>query len=131
GEYSIERLTQIMYDKGLRTRGGVKLVRSRLHDILSDPFFIGKNRWKDKVYQGKQESLISKETFERVQTILKRKTTSKYRKHDFLFKGRVMCKDCNGLLTWERQKGIIYGHCTGCQKGKKRAWYKEDIFASV
>lgn len=130
GENSIQRLTAIMYEKGLRTRGGSRLVRSRMADLLADPFYAGKVRWKGVVRDGAHEPLISRELFDRAQAVLKGKTVSKFRKHQYLFKGLVRCRNCKGLLTWERQKGIVYGHCNQYRACEKRRWYKESEFAS-
>lgn len=124
GQYSIQRLTKVMAEKGLRTRGGYKLVRSRMADLLSDPFYYGTNRWNGKLYKGVQEPLISKDLFDRVQEVLNNKTTPKYFRHDYLLKGLIKCEDCGGLLTWEKHKGHIYGHCNKCEE--KRPWYKEE-----
>src|SRR3989344_12653 len=128
GEYPVERLSHEMYRQGLRTRGGYRLGRSRLAEILSDPFYVSKIRWNSKVYDGKQEALISKDLFDRMQEVKGRKTQAKYRKHDFLFKGIPTCRDCGGVLTWEKQKGIVYGHCNQYRSCQKRTWYKESEF---
>src|SRR3989338_3466427 len=45
GNYSLKKLVQIMYEEGLRTYGGNRLVKSRVADLLSDPFYYGKIRW--------------------------------------------------------------------------------------
>ena len=109
GNYSLKQLVEIMYKEGLRTRGGNKLVKSRLAKLLSDPFYYGKIRWNGKIYDGKQEPLISKELFDRVQEILRSKKTPKYRKHFPLFKGLIRCAKCNSLITWYIKKGHWYG----------------------
>lgn len=123
--YSLKKLSQVMYEEGLRTRGGNKLVKSRLHELLADPFYYGKIRWNGVIYEGKQEPLISKELFDRVQEILKRKTTPKYRKHFFLFKGLIRCAECEGKISWEPHKGIIYGHCNHYRNCSQTIWVKE------
>ncbi|PIS22445.1 recombinase family protein, partial [candidate division WWE3 bacterium CG08_land_8_20_14_0_20_41_10] len=87
GNYSIKKLVRVIYEEGLRTRRGNKLCKSRLGELLSDPFYYGGIRWNNEIYQGKQEPLISKELFDRVQDILRRKTTPKYKKHFPLFRG--------------------------------------------
>ena len=109
GNYSLKQLVEIMYKEGLRTRGGNKLVKSRLAKFLSDPFYYGKIRWNGKIHNGKQEPLISKELFDRVQEILRSKRTPKYRKHFPLFKGLIRCAKCNSLITWYIKKGHWYG----------------------
>ncbi len=131
GEYPVQHLSKVMYDEGLRTRGEYRLVRSRLASILSDPFYIGKNRWKGIVTDGAHVPLLERDTFERVQAVLVGKTQAKTRKHAYLFKGLVKCRDCGGLLTWERQKGHVYGHCNQYRKCTKRVWYKETEFTKL
>lgn len=125
GNYSIKKLSDIMYKEGLRTRGGNKLIKSRLHELLTDPFYYGKIRWNDKIYDGKHEPLISKEIFDKVQEILKSKTTPKFNKHFYLFKKLIRCAECGGLITWEKQKGIIYGHCNHYRNCSQKTWVTE------
>lgn len=122
GNYSLKRLVQEMAEWGFRTRGGNKICKGRLAKLVSDPFYCGKIRWNGKIYDGKQEPLVSEDLFNSVQQILKSKTTPKYSKHFYLFKGMIKCPECNGGITWEKQKGTIYGHCNGCEK---KTWVKE------
>ena len=125
GNYSLDRLVEIMYKEGLRTRRGNKLVKSRMATLLSHPFYYGKILWNGKIYDGKHQPLISKELFDRVQRVLKGKTTPKYRKHFWLFKGLIRCAECKGLITWERHKGIVYGHCNHYRNCSQNVWVKE------
>ena len=116
-EYSLKNLSKKMFEEGLRTAGGNKLVKSRLHDLLSDPFYIGKIRWNNQITDGEQEPLIDNDTFEKVQEVLHKKSTPKYRKHYFLFTGTFKCAECGGTITWEEHKGKAYGYCNhyrGC-----------------
>lgn len=126
GNFSLKKLTATMLQEGLRNNYGHKPSKSRIHQLLKDPFYIGKIRWNDEVYEGKHEPIISQEIFDRVQYLLKRKTTPKYNKHSFLFKGLLNCSECGGVITWEVAKKIhIYGHCNhyrGCSQG---TWVKE------
>lgn len=112
GNYSLARLEKELYEAGLRTRSGKRLGMSRIHVLLQDPFYYGKMRWKTEVYDGKQEVLINKDAFDKVQTILKRKIKNPhFRKHNSLLKAKVYCEHCGGMLTWYQQKGHWYGHC--------------------
>ena len=109
--YSTKTLVDRMYKDGLRTRDGNKLVKSRLHELLSDPFYYGKIRWKGVVYAGKHDPLISKDLFDVVHNKLTRKTNAQYKKHLPVFKAKIKCEDCRGTITWEIQKNKWYGHC--------------------
>jgi len=118
GQYSLKVLCEKMYEEGLRNDNGHQIVKSRIHQLLTDPFYIGKIRWNDDVHQGKHTPLISEGLFNRVQKRLTSKSHPKYNKHDYQFKGLLKCSDCIGLVTWEKQKGHIYGYCNNCI-GKK------------
>lgn len=126
GLYSLQKLVEAMYEKGLRTRTGSKLVKSRLADLLKDPFYYGDFRWNQVVYKGKHEPLIDKALFDKVQSVLSAKNTPKYSKHSYLFKSLITCRECGGVVTWEKQKGITYGHCNHYRQCTKRPWYKEE-----
>lgn len=122
GDYSLVKLTKIMKEEGLRNAQGNKIVKSRIHQYLTDPFYIKQNRWNDKLYPGKQEQFIDDELFEKVQTVLKSKTTPKYRTHFHLFKALMKCKECGGSITWEAHKGIVYGHCNHYKDCSQKTW---------
>jgi len=126
GNYSIKRLTRKMEKEGFRNRGDRPLVRSHIARILSDQYYTGKNRWKGEITEGKHKPIISEELFEQVQNILKRKTTPRYSKHNYLFKSSIRCKECGGLITWEKQKGYIYGHCNHYRNCQQKVWTRED-----
>ena len=127
GEYSLTTLVTKMHKLGFRTRGGNKLVKSRMGKILSDPFYIGKNRWNGELYDGKQEPLIEKRLFNEVQNRLHRKTTPRYGKRFFILKGMIKCSRCGGSITWEEHKGHVYGHCNiHYHKCDNKVWVRED-----
>ncbi len=120
GNYSLYKLEDELYKAGLRTRSGKKLGISRIHLLLSDPYYYGKIRWNNDVTQGKQEPLIRKDVFDKVQSILKRKLKNPlYTKHNSLFKAKIHCEHCGGLVTWELQKGRWYGHCNNHSQYRK------------
>ena len=123
--YSLKKLAETMYNEGLRNNKLNKIDKSRIHEHLTDPFYIGMNRWNDKLSVGKQDTFISKELFDKVHNLLRSKTTPKYSKHNYLFKGLANCKECTGQITWEIQKGIIYGHCNHYRNCSQKTWSKE------
>ncbi|MCL5666556.1 MAG: recombinase family protein [Patescibacteria group bacterium] len=123
GNYPLKRLMYVMYEAGFRTKNGYKVSMGNLQRLLTDPFYYGVIRWEGKIYPGKHEPLISKETFDKVQAILKGKATPKLSRHYYLFKGHFHCSNCGGLITWEKHKGKVYGHCNyryykNCEKKK-------------
>lgn len=129
GNYSVVSLEDEMYKLGLRSVNGNKVLQSRIYKLLQDPFYCGKMRWKGEIYPAKHEPLISKDLFEKAQSILKRRgKTTLSSKHNYLFKSKIFCNGCGGVLSWETQKGILYGHCNNHLKSRtcsKKTYIKE------
>jgi len=129
GNYSIQKLEDEMYKIGLRSRNGNKILQSRIHELLQDPFYCGKMKWKSEVYPAKHEALITKDLFEKAQSVLKRRgKTSLSTKHNSLFKSKIFCDGCGGVVSWELQKGHWYGHCNNHLKSRycpKKTYIKE------
>lgn len=112
GNYSLKRIEKELYDAGLRTKSGKRFRKSKIHTALQDPFYYGKMRWVGVIYQGIHEALISKDLFDKVQSVIHRQTKNpRYQKHNPLFKGKIFCEGCGGMVTWYEKKGHWYGHC--------------------
>jgi site-specific DNA recombinase len=126
GNYSLRTVTEEICNLGLRNFSGNKVVKSRIHLILTNPFYIGKIQWNGNIYDGLQEPLIDINLFEEVQKLIKRKNPPKYNKHLFLFKGVIRCDECKGTITWERQKSHNYGHCNHYRECSQRIWVREE-----
>jgi len=131
GNYSVKALTDLMYKEGLRNENGNKIVRSRIHELLSYPFYYGKNRWKGEISDGEHEPLVSKELFDVVQVKLTRKIGSpQYKKHLPVFKAKVDCERCGSLITWYIQKGHWYGQHSNykdCPERKNKTIRQEKV----
>ena len=63
---SFATIAKVMEGMGIRTRKGHPYVKSKVQKILSNPFYIGINRFNGKDYPGVQTTIISKELFEQV-----------------------------------------------------------------
>lgn len=126
GDCSVKKLADIMFEAGLRSSTGGRIYKSRVHQLLKDPFYIGKIRWNGEIYQGKHEPLISQEIFDKIQLVLAGKNTPKINRHMFLFKQLLKCAECKGTVTWEIHKGIIYGHCNHYRNCSQKKWTRED-----
>lgn len=132
--HSLTTITNYAEEIGLRTSKGRPFSRSAItENILTNPFYIGINRWQGVDYTGKQEPIIDKTLFEAVQTKMRRKFSPKYRKHDPDYRGIIQCADCAGTITWEFQKAVWYGHCNrykGCppKKFAKQSDIEKQLF---
>lgn len=108
---SIASTADSMKAMGLTTRKGRPYYKSQVQRILTNPFYIGINHFDGKDYPGAQETFISKELFDKVQTKMRRKLPTRYRQHNPVLKNLIHCSNCDGLVTWQLQKGHYYGTC--------------------
>jgi site-specific DNA recombinase len=115
GDYSTVALGKKMYQFGFRSRAGGRVVKSKIHKLLSDPFYYGKFVWKDQEYVGKHEAIISRDLFDQVKAKMTRPSAPYHRKHQLELKGKMFCGSCNKTITWELQKGHRYGACKQCK----------------
>ena len=128
GNYSIKALMDMMTKAGLRNEFGKKISKSRAHEMLSDSFYSGNIIWMGQTYDGKHETIVSKELFAAVQMKLSGKFKNpQHRKHLPVFKGKISCEECGGTICWGLAKGHWYGYCNhhkqcsqkGCTRQEK------------
>lgn len=115
--HSIASIAAEMKRLGIRTRKGREYHKSQVQTILSNPYYIGINRFDGKEYPGAQEPIIDRELFDKVQQKLHRGRPVVLKKHNPLFKNIIHCKVCGGVVTWQLQKGHYYG---SCQRDKEK-----------
>jgi site-specific DNA recombinase len=115
GDFSTVALGKKMHELGFRSRAGGRVVKSKIHKLLSDPFYYGKFVWKGQEYTGKHEPIISRDLFDQVKAKMTRPSAPYHRKHQLELKGKMFCGSCHKTITWELQKGHRYGACKQCK----------------
>ena len=129
GLYSISDMVLLLEARGLRSRGDRRhspqpLNLSRVHKMLSCPYYAGIVTYRGKQYPGRHEPLISQELFDRVQAVLKAHNRSgeRDRKHQHYLKGTIRCGTCGCRLIYSRNKGngghYEYFLCPRNQRGE-------------
>jgi site-specific DNA recombinase len=128
GVYSTEKVADLMVKKGLRSKNGKELNKRRIYEILTNPYYTGWFKWNGRLYKGNQEAIISKELFDKVQSILTGRGIPHISKKDFTYKGVIKCKQCGRLVSWEEHKKHWYGHCNYDKSGcSDRDWIREKV----
>lgn len=124
GQYSAQKLADLLYGDGLRSKTGGTIHDSVLINYLQNPFYVGLMRWRNEVLPGKHPTLISREVFDQCQEVLKahNQNASRTRKHNFLLRGFVFCFDCDKRLWADRhtkKNGLTYElyFCKTCGAG--------------
>lgn len=113
GLYSFKYISNLLFDKGLRTKSGKKVYSSQIHEIINNPFYYGVMQSKEKLYSGNHEPLISKSLHDKCLEVSGVKTQPRPKKKQFTLSGFITCEKCGCAITAELKKGkYIYYHCT-------------------
>lgn len=118
GLYSLAKLKRALYHMGLRSkRGRNELSKSAMVIVLRNRLYCGEFIWGGKVYQSKDEPLVTRALFESAQVAMGFVQKPRISKHDFTYTGLMTCAHCGCAITAERQrkksgKTYVYYHCT-------------------
>ena len=130
GNSRLEDISNFLAQRGILSRGGKRIHKTRATFILSNPFYTGLFRYSKELHEGKYEPIIAKKIFDKVQEVLKQRGRphhkTKYEPQDFC--GLLKCGTCGMSITGEyrvkKQKNgnvhdYIYYHCTKKNKSIK------------
>ena len=129
GNSTIEKLTEVLEKNGIKTKKNCRVNISRITFILGNPIYYGHFRYAKEIYEGKHEPIITKELFDRVNTILRRRGRKPDQKSDPRPLCELMsCGSCGMGVTGEKKKKklangsvrhYVYYHCTKKSKTQK------------
>lgn len=113
GSHGFKEISDILYNEGLRTQSGRKVLKGHLYRIISTIFYTGIMERDGKYYQGKHIPLVSKETFDQAQDVMHGRTRPRPQRLFFPLRGFLKCENCGCALTASLKKGHHYYYCTG------------------
>ncbi|MBI3273576.1 MAG: recombinase family protein [Candidatus Colwellbacteria bacterium] len=141
GNSRLEDISHFLAQNGVLTRGGRHSLgipcpgnkpwkADQIKFMLSNPYYYGHFRYGGELHEGKQQPIISKALFDRVQTILQERShPHHHEKNDpRALCGLLSCQSCGMMITAEkrvkRQKNgnehhYVYYHCTKKNKAIK------------
>ncbi|HLY61034.1 MAG TPA: recombinase family protein [Terriglobia bacterium] len=113
GRFSLPRLAEEMFVRGLRNCRGGKVSVNGLSNVLRNPFYIGLIRIhrNGKTYEGKHRPLVTSAMFQKVQDVLAGKRSDRSERQQFIYSRIARCLVCGYSLIAERQKGHTYYRC--------------------
>lgn len=91
------------------------LVETRILSITNT----GKVPYKDEVYDGKHEAVVSDELYEEILRVNKVRSREKYERH-YLLSGKVFCGHCGAKYRYQKWGKRLIMYCYSQQKSKPR-----------
>src|SRR3989344_2957995 len=129
GNSTVEKLTEILEKSGIKSKNNRRVNVSRITFILGNPTYYGHFRYDGEIYEGKHEPIITKELFDRVNTILRRRGRKPQQTNDPRPLCELMyCGTCGMSITGEKKKKklangtikhYVYYHCSKKSKTQK------------
>jgi len=130
GNSRLEDISNFLAQRGILSRGGKRIHKTRATFILSNPFYTGLFKYGGELHEGKYEPIVAKKIFDKVQEVLKQRGRphhkTKYEPQPLC--GLLKCGICGMSITGEyrvkKQKNgnvhdYIYYHCTKKNKSIK------------
>jgi len=116
GLYSLPRLVEEMYARGLRNRRGSRVSLNGMSTMLNNSFYVGliRLRKSGECFPGLHSPLVSKRVYDTVQRILDGKTVARTHRHEFAYSRMIRCALCGRTAMAEIQKGNTYYRCHTC-----------------
>lgn len=74
-KYTLRGILPLVEAMGLRSRNGKQIGLSALYTILTNPFYMGRLRYKGELIRGTQAPLVHEKLFERVQQRMSKDST--------------------------------------------------------
>jgi DNA invertase Pin-like site-specific DNA recombinase len=113
GNFSLPRLVEEMYARGLRNRRCSKVSLNGMSTMLNNPFYVGliRLRKSGECFPGLHSPLVSKRVYDTVQRVLDGKTVARTHRHEFAYSRMIRCALCGRTAMAEIQKGNTYYRC--------------------
>ena len=132
GDYTLDRLTQVVNARGLRGSSTRKhpplpLSRSQYHMLLQNPFYVGVLRHLGELYPGKHEPVVTTRVFDACQIMLAQRG-NKFQpdRPRRLYAKMFTCGECGATITNEFHKGNVYLRCTKKLRPCSQPYLRED-----
>ena len=133
GRESVDSICHRLFDFGVVSKAGNLLPKSSVYWFLTNPIYTGVIKYKDEVFEGTFEPIISSEIFEAVQSKLKQNSRPRKskNKHDFVFTDLLKCGECGCSITaqYGKSNGGTYGYyrCTKKRIKCSQGYVRENI----
>ena len=131
GKYTIEEIRSKINPLGMAGRKNKPLSISQYQTMLKNPLYYGVFRYKDEMYEGTHEPIITKKLFDKCQEVMRMRGKHKEKQTTkFVFRGLMRCGECGRMITAELQKGHVYYRCTKRLTNCNQKYVREEELAA-
>lgn len=132
GLVSLSGLADDLNERGLRSRSGGRIIVSALHQMLKNPIYCGRIRYKGRIYPGAHEPLVPVSLFETVQeAFAPNRTKNNAQKRTYALRDFLYCAECGAKVTAGTHKGHVYYRCThGKGECSQRSYVREEALSA-
>ena len=131
GRYSVREITHMARSEGLVFRKtGNPVPQSSLHKMLRNCIYMGEFVWDKKTYHGCHEPIVSRELWDKVQSVLDGRYAKRNRKtkRNFAFTGLIRCGHCGCAMVAEIKKSrYVYYHCSRAKGKCPEPYTREEV----
>ena len=137
GGYTLEQITKVLYDEGLRTKTGGMCRSNQIHRFFINRFYCGMMERDGRIYDGKHKGIVSVKQWNDAQEILHGRAHPHPKKYFYSAQGFLKCEHCGCALTVDTRKGHKYYYCTNgkgiCDehKGYMRSEYVDESLSEM
>lgn len=133
GDYSVRDIAAEAIKIGVTSARGKRVSSSVIHQMLSNPIYIGRFRWNGIEYPGIHAPLVEQKVWDRIQRILSgRGDKSQPVSKDYAYRGLIRCGRCGCLMSPFTAKGkYIYYGCSGFKGCSKKVISEDAITDAV
>ena len=139
GKYSLTSLRDELRLKELRNKKNNPITRHGLETILKNSFYYGYFEWKDKFVKGEHEPIITKELFDKVQSVFASRNKVGYShpsnqktKLIFPFKGLLKCGYCGCSVSAEiKKEKFVYYRCSFAKGKCNLKYFRQEKIDSI
>ncbi|MFC1610110.1 recombinase family protein [Myxococcota bacterium] len=121
--YTLQSIANTLRDEGLvPKRRAPTFNRARVEQLLKDPFYRGQFVWREVLYDGNHEPVLTPREWDSLQATFNKKQ-GRYRqkqRRSLFGDGFLDCEQCGCLITYEpKSKGAKVYHYYRCANGKR------------
>ena len=131
GQYSVRDITRKAREHGFAFRNsGNPMPQSSVHKMLRNPIYMGDFDWKGQRYNGTHEPIVSRELWDKAQSLLSGRYVNRNKKpkRDFAFTGLIRCGHCGCSMVAEIKKGrYVYYHCSRAKGKCPEPYTREEV----